>query len=77
MSIIFLAVLVFCLGKNNWLIGITEGLCYHCHNHGNLDTCAINSKFGLSCVTVVDKRINDFISCLIENACNAKHENRP
>ena len=76
-GIVFLVVAVGALAEHNRLVGITERLRYHGHNHGNLHHSAINAQLLLGIGSMIHKWEDDFVGGLIEYAGNAQQHHRP
>ena len=83
LSIIFLGITVFRLGKYNGFVGITECLSNHCHNHGYLNTSTVDTQFdscfgrGMNSSIGISPKEDNLIECLIQYASNTQDEDGP
>ena len=82
-GIVFLAVLVLCLRKDDGFVGIAECLGNHCHNHCHLHTGTILAQLHFRLSHRVQPRVgvcpreDDLVNRLVEHPRNGKHKNRP
>ena len=77
LGVVLLGVAVPGAGEDYRLIGETEGLGYHGHNHGYLHTRAILAQLGFSVGLVTNERVYYLVSRLVQYARYAEHEQRP
>ena len=67
-------VLVFRLIEDDGLVGITERLREHCHNHGNLGCGSVDAKLAYTFGTRDEEGVDDLVHGLVEDAGNAEDE---
>ena len=70
-------VLVLNASEDDRLIGKTEGLRYHRHNHGYLRCCTIDAQLFLHVYTFIYIREEHLVGSLIQDACNTQYEDGP
>ena len=77
-GIVFRLVGILALGKDNWFVGIAEGLRDHRHNHSYLHTRAIDTQLhvGLSLIRI-DQGEDNLVGHLIQDARNTQNKDRP
>lgn len=73
----FLALGVTAVAEDKRLVGVAEGLSDHGHNHGNLDTAAVDAELDLALVAGDDEGVADFVGDLVEDAYDAEEEQGP
>ena len=77
-GIVFRLVGILRLGKDDGLVGVAEGLRYHCHNHRHLRAAAVHAQLDVGlCLVGVDLREDDLVGHLIQDAHHAQQEYGP
>ena len=73
--VVFVIFLV--LAENEGFVGVAEGLGYHGHDHGYLDTGAVDAELHLAFVAGHKVAEDEFVGRLVEDAGNAEHQYGP
>ena len=72
-----LVVFVACLAKDERLIGISESLCNHRHDHGDLACGTEDTELCVCIAALVDVGEEDVACRLVQYSGNAQDKNRP
>ena len=70
-------VLILRLAEDERLVGVAEGLSYHCHYHGNLAGRAVYAELRVGIGTFIYIGEEDFVSRLVQYSGNAEHQYGP
>jgi len=70
-------VLVFGFSEYERFVGISESLCYHSHNHGNLTCRTIDAELSVGIGAGVYLRKQNLVCRLVQYSGDAEHKDRP